>query len=77
MTSSAIGTLDEAYQQLAVEHGDEHVVKFADTAADVYARTGSPDTVAAALRAAELVSRYLTTECCRRRFRSSLGSGPD
>jgi hypothetical protein len=26
----------------AVEHGDEHVIKFADTAADVYARTGDP-----------------------------------
>jgi hypothetical protein len=31
----------------AVEHGDEHVIKFADTAADVHARTGNPDALAA------------------------------
>jgi len=47
---------EEAFA-LAVEHGDEHVVKFADTAADVYARTGSADAVAAAVRAAQLISR--------------------
>ncbi len=40
----------------AVEHGDEHVIKFADTAMDVFARTGNPDAIAAALRAAELIS---------------------
>jgi hypothetical protein len=28
---------------LAVEHSDDHVIKFADTAADVYAHTGNPD----------------------------------
>jgi hypothetical protein len=39
----------------AVEHGDEHVIKFADTAVDVFARTGDPDAIAAALRAAELI----------------------
>ena len=36
----------------AVNHGDEHVIKFADTAADVHARTGNP-----AALAAELVPR--------------------
>ena len=41
----------------AVEHGDEHVIKFADTAADVYARTGDPDALAAAVRAAQLIDR--------------------
>ncbi|MDG4791190.1 questin oxidase family protein [Micromonospora sp. WMMD1102] len=39
----------------AVSHGDEHVIKFADTAADVYARTGHPDALAAALHAADLI----------------------
>jgi len=39
----------------AVEHGDEHVIKFADTAVEVFARTGDPDAIAAALRAAELI----------------------
>ena len=41
----------------AVEHGDEHVIKFADTAADVFARTGNPDALAAAIRAAHLIDR--------------------
>jgi Questin oxidase-like len=41
----------------AVEHGDEHVIKFADTAADVYARTGHPDALAAAVRATMLIDR--------------------
>jgi hypothetical protein len=39
----------------AVEHGDAHVIKFADTAVDVFMRTGNPDALAAALRAAELI----------------------
>ena len=39
----------------AVEHGDEHVIKFADTAVEVFARTGDPDAIAAALHAAELI----------------------
>ena len=41
----------------AVEHGDEHVIKFADTAADVYARTGNPGALAAAIRATQLIDR--------------------
>ena len=39
----------------AVDHGDEHVIKFADAAADVYARTSRSAALAAAIRAAELV----------------------
>ena len=39
----------------AVDHGDEHVIKFTDTAAEAYARTGQPGTLAAALRAAMLI----------------------
>jgi hypothetical protein len=39
----------------AVAHGDEHVIKFTDTAVEVFARTGNPDAIAAALRAAELI----------------------
>jgi hypothetical protein len=42
---------------LAVDHGDEHVIKFADTAADVYARTGNRDALAAAVRATQLIGR--------------------
>ena len=40
----------------AVEHGDEHVIKFADTAADVYARSGADDALAAAVRATQLIA---------------------
>jgi hypothetical protein len=41
----------------AVDHGDEHVIKFTDTAAEVYARTGHADAVAAALRCGALISK--------------------
>jgi len=41
----------------AVGHGDEHVIKLADTAADVYARTGNRDALAAAIRATRLIDR--------------------
>jgi hypothetical protein len=41
----------------AVEHGDAHVIKFADTAVEVFARTGNPDAISAALRAAQLIER--------------------
>ena len=47
---------EETFAQ-AVEHGDEHVIKFADTAVDVYARTGADDALAAAVRATHLISR--------------------
>jgi len=39
----------------AVAHGDEHVIKFTDTAAEVHARTGQTDALAAALRAGTLI----------------------
>ncbi|RCG31684.1 DUF4243 domain-containing protein [Sphaerisporangium album] len=39
----------------AVAHGDEHYIKFTDTAVDVYARTGDPDALAAALRVGTLI----------------------
>jgi len=39
----------------AVEHGDAHVVKFADTALDVFGRTANPDALAAAHQAADLI----------------------
>ncbi|WP_248959699.1 questin oxidase family protein [Sphaerisporangium perillae] len=50
-------TSDPAAETLhrAVEHGDEHVIKLADTAVDSFARTGDPDTLAAAALAAELL----------------------
>jgi hypothetical protein len=39
----------------ATAHGDEHVIKFSDTAADVFARTGDPDALAAAARVTTLI----------------------
>jgi hypothetical protein len=39
----------------AAAHGDEHVIKFADTAAEVYARTGDTDALAAAVHASQLL----------------------
>lgn len=39
----------------AVEHRDEHVIKFADTAMDVYARTGNSQALAAVFRAGTLI----------------------
>jgi hypothetical protein len=47
---------DETFAR-AVEHGDEHVIKFADTAADVFARTGDSGALAAAIRATQLIER--------------------
>jgi hypothetical protein len=41
----------------AVEHGDEHVIKFTDTAAEVYASTGRPEALAAALHVGTLIPR--------------------
>jgi hypothetical protein len=40
---------------IATAHGDEHVIKFSDTAVDVFARTGEPDALAAAARVATLI----------------------
>jgi hypothetical protein len=54
-THLACSVLDTLAQ--AVEHGDEHVIKFADTAADVYTRTGNTGALAAAVRATRLIDR--------------------
>ncbi|GAA3788071.1 questin oxidase family protein [Sphaerisporangium flaviroseum] len=43
--------------EAAVAHGDEHVIKFTDTAAEVFTRTGHPDALAAAIRVRLLLSR--------------------
>ena len=40
----------------AARHGDEHVIKFADTAVDVYERTGNPEALAAFLNSAHLIA---------------------
>ncbi|HJU98804.1 MAG TPA: hypothetical protein VJ644_12585 [Jiangellaceae bacterium] len=39
----------------AAAHGDEHVIKFTDTAVEAYARTGDPDALAAAVHASQLL----------------------
>jgi len=41
---------------LAVTHGDEHVIKFTDTAVEVYAATGDPEALAAAARIRNLIA---------------------
>jgi hypothetical protein len=48
------GTVAEVLDR-AVDHGDEHVIKFTGTAAEAYARTGQPATLPAALHAATLI----------------------
>jgi hypothetical protein len=48
------GAADEAFAR-AVRNGDEHAIKFADTAAEVHARTGDPAALAAATHAAALL----------------------
>jgi hypothetical protein len=40
----------------ATTNGDEHVIKFTDTAIDVYNRTANPDALAAAVRVSQLIS---------------------
>jgi hypothetical protein len=40
----------------AAEHGDEHVIKFTDTAIEVHQRTGDPAALAAAVRITTLIS---------------------
>jgi hypothetical protein len=39
----------------ACDHGDEHVIKFSDTAAEAYTRSANPDTLAAAIMAGQLI----------------------
>ncbi|MBA3293808.1 MAG: DUF4243 domain-containing protein [Geodermatophilaceae bacterium] len=43
----------------AARHGDEHVMKFTDTAVEVFERTGNPDALAAATRSCELIDSTL------------------
>ncbi|WP_049559652.1 questin oxidase family protein [Nonomuraea sp. SBT364] len=40
----------------AVANGDEHVIKFTDTAVDVYQASGNPDALRAAIRARHLIA---------------------
>ena len=49
-------TSDEMFAR-AADHGDEHVIKFVDTAIDVYELTGDRTALRAASRAVELISR--------------------
>ena len=53
----ALGGTDPASEALAraARHGDEHVLKFTDTAVDVYRRTGHASALAAAQHAARLI----------------------
>ncbi|OLF14916.1 questin oxidase family protein [Actinophytocola xanthii] len=46
----AVTVLDQA-----ARHGDEHVIKFADTVLDVFEHNGDPDVLAAALLASRLI----------------------
>lgn len=39
----------------AIDHGDEHVIKFADTALDAYRHSGDSDVLAAAQRVGDLI----------------------
>ena len=55
-SSAQVGRLTrEDALQRAAEHGDEHVLKFADTAVEAYDRTGDPDLLAATLRVGSLI----------------------
>jgi Questin oxidase-like len=51
---AASGTAEEVFDR-AVRHGDEHVIKLADTCLEVHERTGEDDALAAAVRATELI----------------------
>jgi hypothetical protein len=53
-TPAATGSVEDVLDR-SVAHGDEHVIKFTDTAADVYQRTSDPLALAAAGRVAELI----------------------
>jgi hypothetical protein len=50
------GTPDEMFAR-AADHGDEHAIKFVDTAVDVYEVTGDRTALHAASRALELIAR--------------------
>jgi hypothetical protein len=46
-----------SHRDQAVEHGHEHVIKFADTAVEVFTRTGDPAAIAEASRPMDLIER--------------------
>ena len=48
-------TREDALQR-AAEHGDEHVLKFADTAVEAYDRAGDPALLAATLHVGALIT---------------------
>ena len=50
------GLTREDTLQRAAEHGDEHVLKFADTAVEAYDRTGDPALLAATLHVGALIT---------------------
>ncbi|WP_199748651.1 questin oxidase family protein [Amycolatopsis sp. WAC 01376] len=68
--TNGVATTEDA-MALAVDQGDEHVIKFADTAVETFTRTGNKDALAAASRCAELIT--LTEAAGRARFD---GRGP-
>ncbi|MFB7502916.1 questin oxidase family protein [Streptomyces broussonetiae] len=53
---AAPGSADEVFE-LASRHGDEHVIKLADTCLEVYAHTGRPEALAAVVRSAALIEQ--------------------
>lgn len=56
LAALAGGTRPDDLIEQAVSHGDEHVMKFTDTAVDVFEATGDPDALAAAARIRSLIS---------------------
>ncbi|GAB3886193.1 questin oxidase family protein [Kibdelosporangium lantanae] len=48
------GTVDDVLER-AVAHGDEHVIKFSDTAAEAYELTADPRTLQAAVRSTAII----------------------
>ena len=67
----AAGDGPYAAVERAAAHGDEHVVKFTDTAVEVFHDTGDPDTLAAAAHIAELITppgSPLPQSACGRRL---------
>jgi hypothetical protein len=54
--TDGVTTAEDALAR-AVDHGDEHVIKFADAAMDVFARTGDRNALAASGRCVELITR--------------------
>jgi hypothetical protein len=52
---SAAGGADDAVERAAA-HGDEHVIKFTDTAVEVFGGTGDPDALTAAAHITQLIA---------------------